>query len=159
MKLRVHCRGVIARIQPAKRRRLVEQTVQRDRVVQQRRFSPRIVAADTGVRQMVDGDAQAGTVIEPIRELETRAEFDNMAQVLPVAFSIGANRGIGRQHPPAAEINIHQETKIAVEGCIRSREPADERPNLPKINLRPVFEIERGTLGTIGNNPCRTRAQ
>ena len=158
MNLRVHCRGVIARIKPAKRRRLVEQTVQRDRVVQQRRFSPRIVAADTGVRQMVDSDAKAGTVIEPIRELETRAELNDMAEVLTVAFGIGANRGIGCEHPSAAEINIHQETEIAVEGRVRCREPADERPNLPKINIRPVFEIERGTLGAIGNDPCRTRA-
>ena len=117
MNLRVHCRGVIARIKPAKRRRLVEQTVQRDRVVQQRRFSPRIVAADTGVRQMVDGDAKAGTVIEPIRELETRAER-NMAEVLTVAFGIGANRGIrrvsthgGRNKYPSGNRNSRRGTR------------------------------------------------
>ena len=58
---------------------------------------------------MVEGQAKAGTVIEPVGQLHAGTEFDSMAKILAVSVAIQANRKVRRQDPAFTEENVEAE--------------------------------------------------
>ena len=51
-----------------------------------------IVVVDAGVGDVADGDAEARAVVEAVGDFEGRAELEDMAEVLAVAFGVAPDR-------------------------------------------------------------------
>src|SRR5579884_2967919 len=87
---------------------------QRHGVDQGHRLLAGVVAADAGIRHVLDREADARLVPQPVVDLQARAELDRRTELGAGAGTVIADREIRVEHPARADIDVEAEAAIDV---------------------------------------------
>src|SRR3546814_13419158 len=91
---------------------------------------------------MVKGKAEPRLVVKPVGHFQAGAELDDVTEILAVALFVQSNGGVRRQHPVLAEKDVEPQPELAVDRRVGRRGDADERPDLPELQVLELFQLD-----------------
>src|SRR5690349_4965270 len=102
--------------------------------------------ADTGVRDVIEGEAEARMIVEPPGEFAAGLELDGRTQLLAVAAVEPTHRAIGRDDDMLPEIEIDPDAAVAHHRALAGEEHAHHGLDEEKAVGEAEFEPPLGRL-------------